>query len=140
MEKYLPVFRRETPEDGVSLIEVALSIGLIAVVATAVAATVGSGLRMTRSTAERSLAREAARSQLEQVLAWGDFNTLDDQFNGLEFPVSYLAPATGNPSVGRVDVVSLGPVLRDITVTVSWQGAYGTDSIVLQTWKGNPQG
>ena len=122
---------------GFTLLEIALSVALLVVLASGVIAFFAISAKMQNSSREREVARVAAASRMEEILAWLDYDTLAAAFAGTSFSAGPLtAPGGGAP--GAVTVDSANPDLLLVTVRVAWEGAGGSDELELSTTIANP--
>jgi prepilin-type N-terminal cleavage/methylation domain-containing protein len=122
---------------GFTLLEIALSVALLVVLASGVIAFFAISAKMQNSSREREVARVAAVSKMEEILAWLDHDTLAAAFAGTSFSAGPLkAPGGGTP--GTVTVDSANPDLLLVTIHVAWEGAGGSDELELSTTIANP--
>lgn len=123
---------------GFTLLEIALSVALLVVLASSVIAFFALSAKMQNTSRERDLARVAAVSKMEEIVAWLDYDTLPVAFAGTSFTAGPLsAPGGGAP--GRVIIGSTNPDLLLVTVLVAWEGAGGNDALELSTTIANPE-
>ena len=135
-------------ESGFTLLEVSFGLAIVGVIAVSIMATIVTCSKAQSYYRERAVAREAARSKMEEVLAWKDFCGLVPAFDGGEFDADVrVAPALGpvaegdpvasvevGRSPGSVSVVKLSPHLVRVVVRVEWQSpARGNQQYEIST-------
>lgn len=124
-------------KSGFTLLEIALSVSLLIVLAAGVIAFFAISAKMQNTSREREVARVAAASKLEEIVAWLEYDTLALAFSGTTFPAGPLTSPGGGPP-GTVTIDSANPDLLLVTVTVNWTGAGGEDVLELSTTIANP--
>lgn len=130
--------RRGRGSDGFSLIEVVTALSLLAVVALSMGGGLVATLRANRSISEREQARTAVASQLEEILAWPDFDTLTSMFHDRIFAAGDLQGLAGPGTLpGSVQVESVNPLLLNVVVRAEWAGVDGDNSFELTTMVSN---
>lgn len=140
-----------TREPGFTLLEVTFGLSILGVIAVSVLATIVTCSKAQSYYRERSIAREAARAQMERILAWREFYTLVETFDGHGFSAGPLEPVPLPPSPppvveegedpppppppplpGRVSVEKVSPTLVRVSVRVDWVSpARGEESYEL---------
>lgn len=117
---------------GFSLIELAVTLSVFTLLASGLAASVAANSSLNRSTRQADVAREIARGQIEEILAWEDFNTVGLAFDGRRFPAGELVhPDGGLP--GTIDIDSSDPTLTFVVVRIDWVGERGAEVLALRT-------
>lgn len=125
----------KTRQEGFTLIEVLISIALIATIGCAVLGALMTATRVTISNNERTMAESLAQAQMEDIMR----STYDDVFN----PPQYSAISFPDPNYGiaitaaRLDVdgdwdTSSDEGCQKITVQVSH---HGNQVIILEAYK-----
>ena len=120
---------------GFTLVEVVIALALIAIAAMTLAVTVASSVRSNEVARERAIAIAAASAKLDSTI--GQAAGVQGVLLGLlgqtqTFSVEGLTPRRGQP-VGVVTISALTTPLVDVTVTVSWHGIAGDDSVTVST-------
>ena len=120
--------------EGFTLVEIAIAAFLLGILGMAVSATAANSFRINAVVSQQGEVREAARAQMEDIVAWPDYATLTNQFDGTVFQVGALTgpQGVGDPP-GTVTVDDTNPNLLDITVRVQWIGPMGTENFELRT-------
>jgi len=124
---------------GFTLVELAVGLAVLAVLLLGLAIALATSARLKAAARERLVAEEAARSKLEEILAWPDFSTLAALFDGEDFAAGAGADALraqpddadGLPGEVRIDTTDAS--LLGVRVTVAWRGAGGDDRVELNT-------
>jgi prepilin-type N-terminal cleavage/methylation domain-containing protein len=130
MENFTP--RERLQESGFTLIELAVTLSVFVLLAAGMAASVAANASLNRSTQETDVARESARAQIEEILAWEDFTTIGPVYDGRRIPVGSLVhPDGGLP--GSIQIDQTDPALTRVTVRVDWIGERGAEVLVLRT-------
>ena len=125
--------RTAAPGRGFTLLEIAFSVVVLTVLAASVLAFFGTTTRIQTTNREREVARTAAGSKMEEILAWLDYATLFDNFSGTTFSAGTLQAPGGGPP-GAVIIDNTDPNLLSITVRVTWIGPSEiTDTFKLST-------
>ncbi len=123
--------------EGFTLLEIALSVTLLVVLASGVIAFFALSEKTQSTRLAREVARVAAVSKMEEIMAWLDYDTLAAAFSETSFTAWPLtAPGGGAP--GAVSVDSTTPDLLLVTVTVAWEGSGGDDGLEVSTTIANP--
>lgn len=129
-----------TRAQGITLVEVATSGFVLAILSAAVAVTLGTSLRRNAAVAESDHAREAARAKLEEIVTWPNHDEILARFDGTTFSVGILEnpagdledpDAGGDPGVVTIDATN--PDLLVATVRVDWMGTLGDGNLELRT-------
>ena len=103
--------------DGLSLIELVVAVGILAVVAVAGFSVLLQAEKTNNASRAKTMAINAAQEQLEAIFKDAPSNVLS--YNNVTFAVGDMVrPSGGNP--GLITVTGAEPYL--ITVSVSWQG------------------
>jgi prepilin-type N-terminal cleavage/methylation domain-containing protein len=124
--------QRDGSARGFTLIELIAALSVFAVLLVGLAASIAATARGNSSIQEIDVAREAARGQMETILA-ADFATVM-AFDGTTFTAAPLTPQTGFASVGTVSIDNTNPALLVVTVRVAWAGVLGDDQLELSTF------
>ena len=124
------------PEAGFTLIEVAIAMLVLGVLALSVGATMVTNFRTADLVDQQGVAREATRSKVEEILAWPTFETTADQFDGETFDVAPLARING-ALPGTVVIDDTDPTLLVIVVRVDWLGPWGDEGYEVRTMRTN---
>ena len=127
---------RTSRRDGFTLIEVSFGLAIIGIIAVSVMATIVTCSKSQNYHRERAIAREAARSKMEEVLAWREFQTLVETFDNTTFDAGTLITGDFEEVVvkegedppdpvaippGMVDAELVSPYLARVTVRVEWE-------------------
>ena len=133
------VSSERTAEQGFTLLEVAVAISILGIVAVSVVASVATSVRIENADRGRSEAQVAARSQMEMIYAWPDYTTLASTFNGGRFLTGSLV-SSETPALppGTVTVDSTNPDLLWVIVRVEWVDPSGDQELELSTLISNP--
>ena len=123
---------------GFTLVEISISILILTVLAVSVLGSYGVALKSQSSTRDREVAVQAARTQMEQILAWPDFTTLVAAFNNSPFAAGTLEGTSDPPNAGIVTVDGTNPDLLLIRATVTWISPRGEESLAFSTSLVNP--
>ncbi len=129
--------RERIRREGFTLLEIAISVTLLVVLALGVIAFFALSEKMQSTSRAREVARVAAVSKMEEIMAWLDYDTLTAAFSATSFPAWPLIGPGGAPP-GAVSVDSANPDLLLVTVTVAWEGSGGDDGLELSTTIANP--
>ncbi len=123
--------------EGFTLLEIAFSVALLVVLASSVIAFFGLSENMQSTSRAREIARVAAVSKMEEIMAWLDYDTLAAAFADTSFTAwPLIGPGEGAP--GSVSVDSTNPDLLLVTITVDWEGSVGDDGLEVSTTIANP--
>ena len=120
--------QQRTAESGLTLVELVIALSIFIILAAGLSASMVAGLRLNSDTRSRDDAREAARSQMEIILAWNDYDTLAANYDGATF------------SHGTVGVDATNPDLLEIRLTVTWEASTGPLTFQLVTMIANTSG
>jgi type II secretory pathway pseudopilin PulG len=133
--------RREPAEEGLSLVELLVALSVFALVMTAVIATLGGALTLTRNNKSRSVAANLASQEMDQVraasftaLAAGTVTTtqtVDNVKYSIDRQSSWLTSTSTSSPCDSATGSSLS-FLR-VTVSVSWPQMAGTRPVTSQT-------
>lgn len=127
-------------ESGFTLVETVMALAVLTVLLLATSTTLAATARASAATRERALAAEAARGQIEEIVAWPDFASVQATFDGLGFAAvagaRTLAARAGDADglCGRVTVRPAGAGLLRVSVRVEWRGLAGEDAVALETF------
>ena len=112
---------------GFTLIEVVASISVLAVLSLSIGLSVATAMQAEHRAQERDAARSEAASELEEILAWPEYGTLQTTFDGRTFAVEGLSRSDGT-MVGSVDVYQIAAETLRADVRVTWtDNTLGTD-------------
>jgi len=111
--------RRGRRDAAYTLLEVVIALAVFAVIALSMSASVASAMRANLRAQNRDTARAAAAQQMEQVLAWPEFLTLAQTFDGTTFVAGDLAMPDGSVP-GRITVTSPLADRRRVDIVVTW--------------------
>jgi type II secretory pathway pseudopilin PulG len=144
---------RTARQRGLTLVEMAVAAGVLTFILAGITSTLTTSRRHNGMNRERTVAWQAARAQMEEVLAYPDFATLKSVFDGRGFAAGTgtdtLRAQDGDPDglPGRVTVASAtaaggvapasgagaSTLLHYVTVEVVWRGAGGNERVELST-------
>ena len=120
---------------GITLVEVAISGFILAMLSGALAITLGSSLRRNAAVAAADQAREEARAKLEEIVTWPAHDQIPAQFHGTTFPVGALENPSGpGDEPGTVTIDASNPGLLLATVRVDWVGTLGEENLEFRTF------
>ena len=121
-------------DQGFSLLEVMVSLSIIAIALMAIVSTVLHTIRMKESEKEQQIAKQAVTRKVEELKA-GTFSTLFATYDGTTFGVADLVHTAGptGQGLGTVEIDNTNSELLDITVTVQWNGILGDGTYSLRT-------
>lgn len=122
---------------GFTLIEIAFAVAVLTLLAGSMTAFFAVSTRVQNSNRNREIARMAATSKMEEILAWPDYTTLVATFTGTTFTTGTLEGQGGNPP-GSVTIDATNPALLEVAVVVAWVDPQGNDSFELSTWIAEP--
>lgn len=135
------LFRRVSGEQaGFTLVEVIAAISVFAVLAGALAATIGNGLDLTRNNRNRDVAANLASQEMDTVRS-ANFTTLPlgqtqstQSVDGVPYTVTRESEwvATG-ASTGACDSAGQLPSLLRVSVRISWAAMHGTPAVKSDT-------
>ncbi len=94
---------------GFTLLEVSFGLAIVGIIAVSVMATIVTCSKAQNHHRERSIAREAARSKMEEILAFQEFYTLVSTFDGTTFGAEFLRLPAGAEEPGGGEVYSPEP-------------------------------
>ncbi len=117
--------QRRSAESGLTLVELIVALSIFIILAAGLSASMVAGLRLNTDTRNRDNAREAARSQMEVILAWNDYDTIAANYDGMSF------------SHGTVSVDATNPDLLEVRLTVTWEASTGPETFQLLTMIAN---
>ena len=124
---------------GFTLVELAVAIAVMAILLLGLAVTLAMSARLKGAAREHLVAEEAARSKVEEILAWPDFSTLAASFDGDDFAVGVgsdalrARPGDADGLPGAVAIDTTDASLLGVRVTVEWRGVNGDDRVELNT-------
>ena len=125
---------------GISLLEVAIAISVLGVVALTLVGSLALGARAEQEMHDYNMALWTAQSEMERVVAWPDFTTIATQFDAQEFAVVGLEPVVAGGFPGAIVVDDTDPDMLRVFVRVEWMEAGQFHSLEVATSVANPEG
>lgn len=129
---------RGADERGVSLLELVIALTLFAMIMLGVAATVDTGLQLTRNNRNRSVAANLASQEMDRVRS-ADFFALGagtsvESVDGVEYDVTReLTWVPQDSTTGPCDGSGGDPALLRVRVRVEWANMRGVQPVVSDT-------
>lgn len=80
-----------------------------------------------RASKERASVSRALAAQMETI-GEAEFDLIPVLFNGQEFDIPGVTPASLGHPAGRTTVTIIDPDYMEVTVTATWRGDAGTES------------
>lgn len=117
-------------QGGFTLLEIAFAVAILLMLGASMTAFFAVSTRVQNSNRNREIARIAATSKLEEILAWPNPATIPATFSGTTFTAGPLQGPGGNLP-GRVTVDATNPALLVVTVNVDWIDVPADDSFEL---------
>ena len=121
----------QSREGGFTLLEVSFGLAIVGIIAVSVMATMVTCSKAQSYYRERAVAREAARSKMEEILAWKDFCGLVSKFDGGEFDAAFLQAPASDPVAAGESVVPDEVDRRPGSVSV-----VKVSAVFLKPWPG----
>jgi hypothetical protein len=114
-------------EEGVTLIEIVITLGVLALAIMAVFSMLLLGIRLDELNRERDLAKDAVTTVIEKIKAH-DFDSIKiDYGEGGDPGNTFVVDGLYN-SQGEILIDSSNPELLDIRVRLTWEGREGTNT------------
>jgi type II secretory pathway pseudopilin PulG len=132
-------------EEGLTLLELVVALSVFAVVTGGIAATIDSGLTLTRNNRERSVAANLASQEMDTVRST-DFTaiaarTVTQDVDGTTFTIDReLTWVAKNATNGPCDGTNQNPELLRVRVLVTWPNMRGVAPVTSDTTMAPPVG